>query len=330
MATYYLAGGRDKPHGLSMREWHRYEKGIVARLDADSGELSIVVEHRSPAEVCPDEEPSFLFKAGTLAGDRLWVCSQTEVLVYTVPEFQQVGYVSLPCFNDLHHVLPTDRDTALVVSTGLDMVFEVSLAGERLREWNTLHDEEPWGRFSPEEDYRKWNTTKPHEVHPNFVFEIDGEVWVTRLLQRDALCLSDRGKRIAVEVERPHDGVVFDGRVYFTTIDGHVVVADAASREVRRVIDLTEIAHRDKLLGWCRGIAVLDPDHVLVGFSRLRRTRYRENLSWIKRRLTPGLAADSLPTRVALYDLARGRLEWEHDVEPCGLHTVFSIHCAPD
>ena len=36
-----------------------------------------------------------------------------------------------------------------------------------------------WERFDPEVDYRQVPTTKPHETHPNFVFIVEEDVWVT-------------------------------------------------------------------------------------------------------------------------------------------------------
>jgi hypothetical protein len=55
----------------------------------------------------PNEQPAILFKSGTLQGDLLYTCTQTEVMVYRVPSVRAVAYVSLPHFNDVHHVRPT-------------------------------------------------------------------------------------------------------------------------------------------------------------------------------------------------------------------------------
>jgi hypothetical protein len=131
-----------------------------------------------------------LFKAGTLHGDRLFLCTQTEVLVYSYPDMTQVRYLSLPCFNDLHHVRPGQGDSVLVVSTGLDMVFEIDRDDRIVREW-TIVDGSGWERFDRDTDYRTWPTTKPHFSHPNYVFDLDGDPWVTRFKHRDAICLED-------------------------------------------------------------------------------------------------------------------------------------------
>jgi hypothetical protein len=286
------------------------------------------VRYASPPEACPDERPSFVFKAGTLADGRLYACTQTEVLVYGVPGFELERRISLPCFNDVHHVTPTPCGTLLVANTGLDMVVELSLRGEVLNEWSAL-DEDPWQRFERGTDYRKLASTKPHRSHPNYVFLLGGEIWTTRFEQRDAVSLTRPGRRIELPGAQPHDGVLHGDTLYFTQVDGRVVLVDAASLRTRRVLDLARMGPDQKLLGWCRGIHVPDPDHVVVGFSRLRETRFRENLAWLQSKVRTGRPAGCYPSRVALYDLVAEKLVWEHPTEDVGLDIVFSIHAAP-
>ncbi|HRC87769.1 MAG TPA: hypothetical protein PK413_19415, partial [Thermoanaerobaculia bacterium] len=287
-------------------------------------------EYLSPPEEIP-ESPDFavLFKAATLAGDALWVPTATEVLGLRLPTFERFAYLSLPSFNDLHHVRPTARGTLLVVSTGLDLVQELELSGRVLREWSTLA-EAPWARFDHATDYRKVATTKPHSCHPNYAFEADGEIWVTRFEQRDAWCLTAPERRIALDVERPHDGIVVGRRVYFTTVDGRVVVASLDSDRVERVVDLNRLSGSELALGWCRGLAVLASGRVVVGFSRLRPTRFRENVRWVKHRLGLAAKAGNLPSRIACFDLEAEQLLWEQDLESEGLSAVFSIHPQPE
>lgn len=81
-----------------------------------------------------------------------------------------------------------------MVNTGLDMVVRVTPEGRVLEEWDVLL-EPAWQRFSRDIDYRKIVSTKPHRSHPNFVFELGDEVWVTRFEQRDAICLTAPQKR---------------------------------------------------------------------------------------------------------------------------------------
>lgn len=326
MDRVYIVGGRQKPDARRLAEWQRFECAVIAELTPSTGAIRTCVEYTTPADAAPPEGASPVFKAATLDGDRLWVPTQTEVLCYRVPDFRQLARISLPCFNDVHHVRPTRAGTLLVADTGLDLVVELSPDGELLRAWDAGGDE-PWTRFSRERDYRRVLTTKPHREHPNYVFELDDDIWTTRFEQRDAVCLTGPG-RIAIDRERPHDGVLLDGRLHFTTVDGHVVTVDAARREVLRSVDVGAL-DGDGVAGWCRGIDPLAGDRALVGFSRIRPTRFARNLAWLESRLR-GPEHAARPSHVGLFDLAAGRCDWSHDVQDAGIDAVFSVHAAPE
>lgn len=321
-----LVGGRQRADAHFQDEWHQYREGRVLRLDPATGHAETVLRYTSPAEVCPPTTPSVVFKSATLDGGFLYACTQTEVLIYRLPGFERVTYLSLPFFNDLHHVRPSRGGHLLVAVTGLDMVVEISREGELLRCWNALGEEDPWARFDRTVDYRRVATTKPHRSHPNFVFEHGEETWVSRFEQRDAVSLEAPRRRVAIDVERPHDGFVRGRRAYFSTVDGRLVVADLERAVVEKVVDLNRLSGEERALGWCRGVRPVTDDLVLVGFSRLRPSRIRENLRWVKHRMGKRPTAGDLPTRVALYDLAAGRLLWQANLEEHGLNALFSIH----
>jgi hypothetical protein len=306
-------------------EWFCYVEARIMSLD-ESGNVEICKVYKTPDEIRPDDPKSnIVFKAGSLDGDRMHVCTQTEVLTYSLPDFEQVGYVTHPWLNDVHHVVTNTRNNFLVANTGLDQVLELDREGEIVNEWSVLPDEDPWTRFNRNVDYRKMITTKPHHSHPNYVVQHDGELWVSRFSQRDLFCLTAPDRRIEVGLESVHDGSVLEDHVYMTTVDGHVVIGDLREGRLLKVFDLTEMTKTDKTLGWCRGIHILSPERVLVGFSRIRPSKFRENLRWMKHRV--GLRENSgcLPTRVACYHLDGGRLEWEVDLEAHGMNAVFSI-----
>ncbi len=320
----YVAGGQQRSlRGLAadMDSWYEYQKGLILDVDVATGAASVAIEYVSPPEACPADDPAILFKSGTLIGDLLYTTTQTEVLVYRVPSFERVAYISLPMFNDVHHVRPTPTGNLLVANTGLDNVVEVTLDGEIVRIWNVL-GEDPWARFSANTDYRKVKTTKPHLAHPNHVFYIGDEPWATRFQQKDAISLLDPLRRIDIGLERVHDGLVHDGRVYFTTVDGHVAIADTDTLEMIKVLDLTESHPADMLLGWARGIHVAD-DQMWVGFSRIRPTKIRENVGWVLR----GLKRD-FGTHVGCYDLRTGRCVAQISLEQFGLSAIFGIYNA--
>lgn len=322
-----VVGGRQRPDALSRPEWERHERGLILEVEPESGRVFERVDYISPPEAIPSEQPfAILFKAGTLLGHELHVCTQTEVMVYDLATWERRDYLSHPWFNDVHHVVPRGDGRRLVVSTGLDLVLELDRDGSCLASWGVL-DQDPWQRFDRGVDYRKVPTTKPHGAHPNFVFELLGRLWVTRFEQKDAICLAEPGRRIAIDVERPHDGVVCEDRVFFTTVDGHLVIADGERETVERVIDLQAWTGSELALGWCRGLALLDGGRqVVVGFSRLRPTKFRENVRWVKHRLGLRSTPGNLPSRIACFDLERECLLWEQNLEQHGMAVMFSLH----
>jgi hypothetical protein len=331
--TLWVVGGEQKP-SLHQQpdEWRKFKAAVVVKVE--DGRIERVLEYTSPPEHCPDEEPSFVFKAATFDGDTAWLCTQTEVLECALPSFAIRRVISLPCFNDLHHVAPGPDGTLFVAVTGLDAVAEVTQGGELARLTSVLGGS-PWDRFSPDVDYRKVPTTKPHRSHPNYVFFQAGRPWVTRFEQRDAVPLNDpgdpgdpdgpRGDAFPVGHEGVHDGCVHRGRLSFTTVDGHLVTFDLASGE-RREIDLNTLLEPDddRPLGWCRGLLPLD-GQAWVGFTRLRPTLLDRNLRWIRQGFHRG---HRLPTRITLYDLERPARLCDVDLESVGLNAVFSIHAS--
>jgi len=327
IGSLYVVGGRQRslrPVRAHFGDWYEYESAVVLQVDTATGVARQVVEYQTPAAECPPEDPAILFKSGTLANGSLYLTTQTEVLVYRVPSFELTTRISLPSFNDVHHVRPTPGGTLLVAVTGLDMVSEVTLGGEVVQEWNVWQPGAPiWGdRFDRDIDYRLIATTKPHLAHPNHVFTIGDEPWATRFQQKDAVSLRDPSRRIDIGLERIHDGIVYGDQVLFTTVDAKVVIADTHTLRVTEVIDLRDMHDKDLLLGWCRGL-LLDGDRLWVGFSRMRPTRFRENVAFLKNGFRHYLG-----THVACYDLRERRCVAQIDTEAVGLNAVFGVYSA--
>ncbi|WP_342045383.1 hypothetical protein [Bacillus sp. OTU530] len=190
-----------------------------------------------------------------------------------------------------------------------------------MNEWNVLGNN-PWEQFFRKTDYRKIPTTKPHQSHPNYVFEIGNDIWVTRCLQKDAICLTKSNRIINIGRELVHDGVVFGESIYFTQVDGHVVVVDIHNHEVIQVHNLNKMTDTNMPLGWCRGIKIIDHDKVIVGFTRIRpikKTRPDGEVLW-----EGGYGV--LPTRIVCYDLKNGKQLWEQQLEDYGMNAIYSIH----
>jgi hypothetical protein len=323
MDCLYALGARQRKLLIKKEEeWNLYESALILELDPKSGTARTRVEYKSPPEVRAHEHSSVIFKAGTIVGNTLYACTATEVLIFSLPEFRQVGYVSLPSLNDVHHVAPSSDGNLLVANTGLDMVIKFNSNGEVLSEWAVL-DEAPWSRFSRDIDYRKVDSTKPHQSHPNFVFQLNGETWVTRFLQRDAICLDHRTKRIDIAVQSPHDGLICGDRIYFTTVDGKIVIANPRTLQVEEIVDLKQINGSGALLGWCRGVLPLDERRIWVGFTRIRKTQFRENILWVRNIFREGMIEKA--THIALYDIVDRQCLQEFDLEHHGMNIIFSI-----
>ena len=325
--TLWVVGGEQRMSTFRVpEEWHKFQAAVVVRVE--DGRPERVLEYVSPSEHCPST-PSHVFKAATIQGGTAWLCTQTEVLECDFPSFSIRRVISLPCFNDVHHVTPGPDGTLFVAATGLDAVAEISREGELIRLVNVL-GEDPWDRFSPETDYRKVPTTKPHRAHPNYVFFVDGRPWVTRFEQRDAVPIgpsSNGWHPFHVGMQGVHDGYVLGRRLWFTTVDGHVVTFDLETGEKRSVdLNVLRDPDDDRPLGWCRGILPVSDHQAWVGFTRLRHTKLRQNLSWIRHGFRTGPFHRRFPTRIALYDLDRPAKLREIDLEAAGLNAVFSIH----
>jgi hypothetical protein len=317
----YVTGGRQRSR--IDQDWGAFKEAAVLRIDLVNGGVERFFTYASPPEVCADPNPSIVFKCGSISDRALFLCSETEVFGLDLRTKRIFDYISLPCFNDIHHVLMISEGQYLVANSGLDMVLEVLNDGTIVRDWSVI-DSDVWNRFSRDVDYRKIRSTKPHFAHPNFVFLHDGDFWVTRFEQRDALCLTKKLDPIHVGFAGPHDGLRHASAIYFTTVDGHIVEIDAETLEMRRSIDLNGIEKGTAPLGWCRGVLVVD-EVAWVGFSRLRDTRVRRNLRWAKRGFRPRSGYEKRPTRLAAYDLERRVLLEEINLEPYDFNAVFSI-----
>jgi hypothetical protein len=325
MNTILVGGGQFRSTVFQkLEEWESCKRAMLVEIDPVTNASRACIEYDSPKETAPDELPAILFKSTTVRDNKLYACTSTEVLVYDLPSFRLATYISLPFFNDLHHVFPTAQGTLLVMVTGLDIVAEVSLAGEFIRHFDVM-GQDTWSLFSRTTDYRKIPTTKPHRAHANHIFLLGDEIWVTRFHQRDAISLRDPQRKIEIGIQRPHDGFLFQDSLYFTTVDGHVVIANPKTLKIDRIIDLNDLSGTSgTTLGWCRGLLPVDDRFLWVGFSRVRPTKFRENLSWVRQQ-----KRNHRPSHIALYDLQSGSCLTEIETEPHGIGVVFTLFQPP-
>ena len=321
MSNIVVGGGQFRRSAFrKLEEWESCKRALLVEIDPVTNSSHKCVEYESPKEAAPDELPAIIFKSPTLRDNKLYACTSTEVMIYDLPSFHLSTYISLPFFNDVHHVYPTPHGTVLVMVTGLDIVAEVSLDGKFVRHWDVMGGD-TWSIFSRNADYRKIPTTKPHRAHANHIFQLGDEIFATRFHQRDAISLHDPRRKIEIGIQGPHDGFLFDGSLYFSTVDGHVVIANPRTLKIERIHDLNKMSGPSgETLGWCRGLLPLDDRFLWVGFTRIRPTRFRENLNWGRQR-----QRSRRPSHIALYDLQSGCCLEQIETEPHGIGVVFTL-----
>lgn len=310
-----------RPAGVADRDHEPlYREALLVELDTRSGSCTVRLRWRSDAPGSPwdPQRVGHCFKGARWDGDSLLLCTEREILRVAPGGWRVLDVLTHPWFNDLHDVARI-QGRLHVVSTGLDTLLVLNDAGELVQHW-------PLGRRRPErgQDYRA-RSTKPHEVHPNHVFEAEGRVWITRFHPCDAVAVGEPGVRLPIG-RPPHDGCLHQGRVWFTTVDGHLVSVAPGRRAVDRILALPREASEP--LGWCRGLH-LEGNVAWVGFSRLRATRSRRHLARLRGWWRGHPVATDLPTRIGAYELSTGRARGAWSTEDVGLHAVFSVLPGP-
>ena len=288
----YLVGGRRSATNPNAKNFVR---GVVL-LKNETG-IHLVTEYRSPPELRMMGEHT-LFKGATRLNDLLYCCTRKEIVVYQLPGFEEVRHFSHPLFADVHYVIPLDYGGLLVAVANLEIVLEFDGDGNIVNEHNMSDEALVIDR---DLDYRlERHDGTPPRAHLNHLVTVNGEVFVTRLIKKDAVSLSDNSRRIDLGDERVHDGYLFGSELYFTSVNGSIIVVDP--------VTLAETDRYPLATGsWCRGLLV-DADSTWVGFTR----RDEADMS-------------IAPTRIARYDLADGSLLEEIDLEPYGMDAIYSI-----
>ncbi len=263
-----------------------------------------------------------MFKGAHVSGDQMHVVTNTEVLNYGLNEFQLVDVMTHPSFNDLHAVL-SDSGGIYVCNTGLEIVQKFTSSGKLCEEWN-IADSPTWRRFDRNTDYRKVASTKPHDVHINHLFEMDGEIWVTLGSRRMARSLTNAERVVDMDAHFGsdekvlcHDGVVRDGYIYFTSVNGTVLVVDRNSLKVEDRIDFSS----EKRVGWTRGVEVVG-QKAYIGVTKIRHSKYREYTRW----MLTGRPV-SMPSSILEVDLGSRSITDVYEMKGFRGCAIYSIVC---
>jgi hypothetical protein len=292
--------------------------------------------------------------SGSPGASTLFVCGASAVYQVDPKSWTITAIWHQRCMNDLHHVAVT-KERVYVVNTGLEAIDVFSLDGLFLGS-HALHpgwlSAARQDGFSPARDVlpalldARWppHTTEtltqeasvadyyaPPDAsgalsfsrrkvrdyaHPNHVAALDGQVLVTRLLDRAVDDVTTFRRVIADAPGLPHDGLVDGDRFWITCVNGLAVAyaierGRVTGREIER-LDVFAAGHT----GWCRGLA-LTRDYLVVGLTSIRRMpRYR----WCERPF------EETETSVLCVERATGRLAGRIELEDGGRHPkIFSV-----
>jgi len=322
-----ITGGRQSKSSSSYfnKEWNNGISGIIYEYDAIKETIKKKIEYKTPEEYRPKKNFSISFKSGSIYKNKLFVTTLTEILIYELSKFKLIKRISLNIFNDLHHVIRNNNDLYIVI-TGLDLVVRYSLLKNKiLTFYNCFPEQDTWKRFDINKNYRKINTTKPHFSHPNHVTYIDGKLFITRYMQKDVLIFSKQGKiidKINLNEEIPHDGAIFNNSLIYTTVNGKIIKLNKTSFK-KKIIDLNKFEKQGNSLGWCRGFYQSN-DHNYVGFSRIRPTKFIENIKWLGSKLSDKVKL-KMPTRIEVYNKDFSKITKTVNLEEIGINWIFSI-----
>lgn len=320
-----VTGGLLRPDGFSLGEGKYYGAARLLKLDLDKQTVANPIELREGNEHYPDEYPNLQFTAACLDGEKLWLPTDTEVRLYSLKNFKHLKTFSHPCFHNIHSVALHD-DKLYVTSTGLDMVVILDKENGEILEYINTEGKPLWHRFSRDIDYRKEYSTRPHDCHPNFVYWMDGEPWVTRCTQEDTISLYNTGK--AIDLSGPdkeisiHDGIVRGDEVYFTSVDGCLIVLDIKTKRVKETIEVFKYQGYGGLRGWCRGLH-LDGDIFYMGFSRVRKTKSVTKVKWMRRFTGKGTVYENC--NILGFDIAKRTIVYDYTFPDGTIDAIYTI-----
>lgn len=297
------------------------KKAVLYAVDFKTGEKQQLLEYGGIKGI----NENVAFTHATLLDNALYLCTRTEVLIYSFPELQLRQHFTHRLFNDVHHIEVID-DRIYVVSTGIDAVLSFSNETFVLLEHISLRKENICNDYPKECDFRKINT-EPHQIHPNYVFQWQDKIFVSRFNQEDITNIHNHAERYEINSgSRIHDGIVNGQNIYLTTIDGTVKVLKPKENEAALYMDMNQAENSKYPLGWCRGLSI-DEDFIYVGFSRFRHiklvsgpflgcySRYGEDLK----------SFDEKPTRVTQYNRVRKEKCGELVFDKNELSNIYSI-----
>lgn len=322
-SKWWVSGGiLDEASADETSGSQRLREARLVEIDVTHGTTATRLSYCTPEHLRPKDQASITYLAMHQEADRLYLCTRTEGFIHSCSDLKQIASFSHPLMHDVHHLRPFG-DHIAVTSTGLDAVLLFDAQTLELKEKHPVISDSNLEKLGADQDYRTIYSTKPHTSHPNYLFVLDDQLWVTRFEQGDAVALHTEGQ-ITVADAKIHDGLpADDGRLYFTTVTGQIIAIDPRSR-TSEIYDLNVIEQSVYPLGWCRGLWV-EQGIAAVGFSRFRKTRYDENLKGFAEITHNDDGSPFLSTRIVWYDLNKRCKIASHFFNAEELGAVFGI-----
>ena len=281
MKTLLVSGAILRENGFELGEGKYYKAARLFKLDLATGKFSLALELSEGNENYPDEDPNLQFTAPSLEEDVLWLPTDTEIYKYRLPDFNCEQVISHPCFQNVHSVHCIGEDL-VATSTGLDNVVVMDKQSGEVKEVLNTEGKDPWHRFNPEIDYRQVHSTRPHDCHPNYVFEANGNTWVTRCKQEDIINLNNPEQTVQICNDDPisiHDGIRWKDKIVFTRVDGLLVFLDLNTMKETEIVDPFK-GTKQRPAGWSRGLFIHD-NKFYIGYSKLRKTKLKDKLKFL-------------------------------------------------
>ncbi len=328
MTKLIFTGGRQSKSKLSYfnKEWNNGISGIILEYDTNTKKIVEKINYKTPEKYRPLKDYSISFKSGSIYKNKLYITTLTEILIFSLPEYNIIDRISLKIFNDLHHVIFHEKNLFIVV-TGLDIVVKYSLQKNNIEKiYNCYPEIDTWDRFDKNTDYRKINTTKPHNSHPNHVSIFKNKLFITRYKQQDVIIYSMEGKilqHIKLNIGIPHDGLLFNNKFIYTTVNGRIIKVNSNDFSDINIFDLNKHEKKGRSLGWCRGYQELNSSNY-VGFSRIRPTKFMENIKWLGNKITDEVKL-KMPTRIIEYNSDFSNINNIIMLEKHKMNWIFSI-----
>lgn len=320
--------GIPKHNVQKINEGFRFQKAVIQIIDWKRKKVLKEIEYAPPKEHL-GKDLSIQFKGAYIYGIFYYVVTNTEVLCYNLNTWILEDIISLPCFNDLHGVMRKD-DLLYIVNTGLEVIQVFDLKKRKIINEYNMASTPTYERFDPYTDYRQIATTKPHEAHVNHVFNIDDNIWATRGQKRDAISLDSSD-----QIELPpsvngekiilcHDGIIRFDKLYFTTVDAHIIAYDPTNKELLDDLDVRKINNTKYNLGWTRGLEIVG-ENAFLGLSKMRPTTFKQYTSWFVRN-----KKNDMPSSIIQIDMNKTYIEDYYIMENYKGHAIFTILKHPD